>query len=160
MQDDFDLEGLSVADARAYVAQFITSLKTAGQQREACENELDMWKKRVRLATEKGEGDLARTALARAEETHAKLVALKKEENELSFKVSELKRRLSNLQEKPQLTVDAEALLNQLESVVGTDHETRDAMVDAEAEIALDELRRKMAGERGTDTEESSESDS
>jgi len=160
VQDDFDLEGLSVAEAKAYVAEFITSLKTASQQREACENELDMWKKRVRLATEKGETDLARTALARAEETHAKLVTLKKEERELDFKVTELKRRLGNLRQQPQLTVNAEALLGQLESVVGTDHETRDALTDAEAEVALEELRRKMADEHGNSEKEPSENES
>ncbi len=76
MQDDFDLEGLSVAEARAYVAEFITSLKTVQRQREETSNELELWKKRVRLATEKGETDLARNALERAEDTHRKLVTL------------------------------------------------------------------------------------
>jgi phage shock protein A len=147
MQDDFDLDGLSVADAKAYVAEFIAAKKQVERDRAAKEEELDLWKKRTRLATEKGEVTLARESLARAEEIHQEVSRLKREERSLDFKVTELKRRLKSMEEQPEFTVNAGALLEQLEGVVGTDHETRDALKEAEAELALEELRRKMKAE-------------
>ena len=147
MDDDFDLEGLSKEDARAYVAQFIQSLQLARRKRAELEEELETWKRRTKLATERGETELARQALARAEEVHGSLARIRREEHELDFKVTELKRRLGNLQQKPDLTVNANALLEQLESVVGEGHETNEAMADVEAELALEVLRKKMAQE-------------
>lgn len=151
MQDDFDLEGLSVSDAKAYVAQFITAKKQAERERSQKEEELALWKKRTRLATEKGETALARESLARAEELFQAVTALKKEERSLDFKVTELKRRLKNLEQQPEFSVNAGALLEQLEGVVGTDHETEDAIRDTEAELALDALRKKMAEEEASE---------
>ena len=157
MQDDFDLDGLSVADARAYVAEFITAKKRVERDRAVKEEELDLWKKRTRLATEKGEVDLARESLARAEEIHAEVSRLRQEEQSLDFKVTELKRRLKSLEEQPEYTVNAGALLEQLEGVVGHDHETKDALKEAEAELALEELRRKMAAEEQLEGEKEDE---
>jgi len=147
MQDDFDLDGLSVADARAYVAEFIAAKKQTERDRAAKEEELELWKKRTRLATEKGEVALARESLARAEEVHQEVSRLKREERSLDFKVTELKRRLKGLEVQPEFTVNAGALLEQLEGIVGADHETNDALKEAEAELALEELRRKMKAE-------------
>ncbi|MFW6261776.1 MAG: hypothetical protein ACOC6J_09370, partial [Spirochaetota bacterium] len=43
-----------------------------------------------------------------------------------------------------------DALLEQLRSVVGDDQETNEAIAETEAELALEELRRKMDDESGT----------
>ena len=71
--------------------------------------------------------------------------------------VGELKKRLAKVRDQPQMTVNADALLNQLEGVVGTDHETRDALTETEAEVALEELRRKMQAEDGAPGEDGAE---
>jgi phage shock protein A len=147
VEDDFDLEGLSVTDARAYVAEFIQSLRQTAAQLDTAERDLESWKKRTRIATEQGEVELAKAALSRAEDAHHKVTALKKEKRELDFKVAELKRRLGELQKKPQLSTNADALLEQLESVVGSDHETSRSIAEAEAEVALQKLREKMNAE-------------
>lgn len=151
MQDDFDLEGLSREDARSYVAQFIQSLQLAKRGRAEQEQQYDKWKSRARLAVERGEDELAREAIRRAEELQSSLAAVRREERELEFKVTELKRRLTNLQRQPEFTVNAEALLEQLQQVAGADHETTEAIertaAESEAELALEELRRKMAKE-------------
>jgi phage shock protein A len=144
MEDDFDLDGLSKEDARAYVAEFITSLRLARTQRAEKEEEYEKWKARAKLAVERGDKDLAAAAITRAEDAGRALAAVKKDERELEFKVGELKRRLGNMQQKPELSVNADALLEQLQSVVGTDQETNEGIAEAEAEIALDALRRKM----------------
>lgn len=142
--DDFDLDGLSPQDAKAYVARFITAKNQATRDREIAEGELALWKKRTALASERGETDLARESLARAEETHAKLVRLRREEHELDFKVTELKRRLTSISRQPEMSVNANALLDQLQGLVGTDHDTKDALAEAEAEVALEALKKKM----------------
>lgn len=147
IQDDFDLEGLSPEEARAYVARFITAKNQVSRDRQSAEDELALWKKRTGLATERGEIELAKESLARAEEVHARLVRLKREEHDLDFKVTELKRRLTVLRQRPEVTVNADALLERLESVVGTDHETRDEIAEAEAEVALEALKKKMESE-------------
>jgi phage shock protein A len=150
VEDDFDLEGLSVSDAKAYVVEFIQTQKQTRAQLETAERDLEAWKKRTRIATEQGEIELAKAALARAEEQSEKVSRLKRELRELDFKVTELKRRLAELQKKPQLSTNADALLEQLESVVGTDYETNRGVAEAEAELALQKLREKMEAEERT----------
>ncbi|MBU8914351.1 MAG: hypothetical protein KOO61_10040 [Spirochaetales bacterium] len=147
MQDDFDLEGLSPAEASAYVAQFIITQKQVARDRAAAEEALELWKKRARLAADRDEMELGRESLARAEEAHAGLVRLKNDEREMNFKVAELKRRLVKIRQEPQFTVNAGALLEQLEGIVGTEQETTNALADAEAEVALEALKRKMEAE-------------
>lgn len=149
MQDDFDLEGLTPAEARRYVAGFIQSLQLARKSRAEREVEYEKWKSRTKLAADRGDMALAKEALARAEDLHASLSALRREERELDFKVTELKRRLKNVQRAPQFTVNAEALLEQLQSVTDPDQATREAISEAEAELKLEELRRKMEQDKG-----------
>jgi phage shock protein A len=147
VQDDFDLEGLSKDEARRYVMGFMQSLQLARRQRAEREAEFEKWKSRTKLAADRSETELARQALARAEELQTSVASLRSEERELEFKVEELKRRLSKLQREPELSVDADALLEQLRTVVGDDQETNEAIAETEAEIALDDLRRRMADE-------------
>lgn len=144
MEDDFDLDGLSKEDARAYVAGFVQSLQLARRQRAEKEAEYEKWKARARLAVEKGDTALAEAAIRRAEDTGAALAAVKKDERELSFQVEELKRRLRNVQNEPELSVNADALLAQLQDVVGEDQSTNEGIAEAEAELALEELRKRM----------------
>lgn len=150
MEDDLDLEGLSVADARAYVAQFISALKTTRSQLEEAEEELAAWKKRTDLAAGREEMELARAALARAEEAHSRVSGLKKEAHSLQFKVDELKKRLAKMADKPRLSTNADALLSQLESVVGTNYETDRSLAEAEAEVELEKLRKRMNEDQET----------
>lgn len=149
MQDDFDLEGLSKDEARRYVMGFVQSLQMTRKQRAEQEAEFEKWKSRTKLAAERGETELARQALTRAEELQASIASVKREERELEFKVEELKRRLTNLQREPELSVNADALLEQLRAVAGEDQETNEGIAETEAELALEELRRKMEGEPG-----------
>ena len=144
MDDDFDLDGLSKEEARAYVARFIQSLQLARTQRTEKEEEYEKWKARARLAVERGDTSLAEAAIRRAEDTGKSLASIKRDVHDLEFKVTELKRRLGNIQQQPEMSVNADALLEQLQSVVGTDHETSEGIAEAEAEVALEALRKKM----------------
>lgn len=149
MQDDFDLEGLSPADARAYVVRFIAARNQTARDRSAAEDERAMWKKRVRIAIDRGEDALAKEGLARAEAAHAEVVRLKREERDLDFTVEELKRRLAGLRQVPTRSVDADALLEQLEGIVGPDYETDESLSEVEAEVALEALKHRMEEEGG-----------
>jgi phage shock protein A len=148
VEDDLDLEGLSVSEARSYVAQFISSLHTTRSQLQEAEEELAAWKKRTDLAAGRGEMELARAALSRAEEAHTQVAQLRRDARDLEFKVDELKRRLGKMIDKPKLSTNADALLSQLESVVGTNYETDRSIAEAEAELELEKLRKRMAEEQ------------
>ena len=74
------------------------------------------------------------------------MAKLRSDKRELDFKVEELKNRLTRLRKQPEFSVNAEALSEQLEGLVG-DHETNDAIRETEAEVALEELKRKMESE-------------
>jgi phage shock protein A len=147
VEDDFDLEGLAPAQAREYVASFMAAHRQTRQQLEDAEQDLAAWKKRAGLAMDKGDTALAREAVTRAEEMLPVIGKLKKEVRDLDFKVLELKRRLKQTEQEPRMSVDAKALLEQMESIVGTDHETDHAIAEAEAETALEALKRKMESE-------------
>lgn len=144
MEDDFDLDGLSLADARAYVLSFVTAKKQTETQRVAAAKDVELWRKRVELAGSNSRSDLAAQAQSRLNEATAKLQKLLSEERDLDFKVTELKRRLGNMAEQPQMSVNAQALAEQLESVVGPDHSTTEQTEDVEAELALEALKRKL----------------
>ncbi len=151
MEDDFDLEGLSREEARRYVTGFIQSLQLTRRDRAEREAEYEKWKTRTKLAADRGEKELAKEALRRAEEAHALLGPLRTEERDLEFKVAELKRRLANLVKGPELSVDANALLDQLQSATDPDQATNEAIAEAEVELALEQLRRRMGEHRETD---------
>ncbi len=144
MQDDFDLEGLSREEARRYVAGFIESLELTRRDRAEREAEYEKWKSRTKLAVERGETALAKEALRRAEEVRASLASVRAEERDLEFRVGELKRRLADLKRGPERSVDPDALLEQLQSVTDPDQQTKEALAEAEAEVALEQLRRRM----------------
>lgn len=144
MEDDFDLDGLSLADARTYVLSFVTAKKQTETQRVAAAKDVELWRKRVELAQNNSRSDLAEQAQSRLNEATAKLQKLLSEERDLDFKVTELKRRLGNMAEQPQMSVNAQALAEQLESVVGPDHSTTEQTEDVEAELALEALKRKL----------------
>ena len=150
MEDDFDLDGLTAPQAREYVADFIAAYRQTLAQLAEAEQELEAWKKRAGLALDKGDRTLAQDAITRADETVTRVARLKQEASALDFKVLELKRRLKELEQKPEMSVNADALLEQMESIVGTDHETDHAIADAEAEAALAALKRKMESESDT----------
>jgi hypothetical protein len=116
--DDTDLRGLSAADARAYVLEFITAMKTTERAIATVEQDLALWNKRVELAAVKLATDLEAAARAKVDELTAKRLTLESEHAELSAKVARLKEKLP-IAMASERSVDADLLLAQLQMATG-----------------------------------------
>lgn len=143
MLEHLDLNGLTPQAAKKYVVDHIAALKQTQNQRKKVAEELSTWRGRVQLAREKGREDLVEKAQQVADETEAKLRQLYSEERELEMDVMDLKQKLSSLEKKPSMSVNTEALLAQLQQVVGERDELAEAMKDAELDVELEKLKNK-----------------
>lgn len=152
--DDTDLRGLSPADARAYILDFITAMKATERAMATVAEELSLWNKRVELAAAKGASELEAAARARLDELVAKRSTLEAERAELAAKVSRLKEQLPLLQAS-QRSVDADLLLAQLQLATGEALGASSSRLEKDlsalgADDALAALKRSL----GTDTQE------
>lgn len=143
---DTDLGGMDKYAASEYVLAFATTMKETQKVRAACEKDLALWTERVKLAQSKNEEALAAQAQAKVDEISAKLASLKQEEAELRRKVSFMKDELARLKSKPELSLDPEALLAQLEMVTGKPDTTSKDINKEAAALELEELKKKMQG--------------
>lgn len=116
--DDTDLRGLSAAEARAYVLEFMTTMKSTERAMTALEQDLTLWNKRVELAAAKGASELEAAARARVDELSAKRLTLEAERAELAAKVVRLKEKLPGVMASER-SVDADLLLAQLQMATG-----------------------------------------
>ncbi len=144
---DIDIDSMDPASAREYVLSFISTLRGIQKERADLERELDLWEKRAKLAEEKNEPDLKIGAEARVREFKEKIAGLGAEEGGLGRKVSILKEKLKNIKARPNLSIDAEALLAQLKTVTGEEDKLEKELKEEEAEQALKELKKKLKDE-------------
>ena len=141
---DTDIDFMDFQSAREYVLAFITSLKKTQKQRAVAEQELDHWRSRVALADSRGEPVLKRSAQQRVAELEAHRQKLLQEELDLGRKVDILKEKLKTAKIRSSLRVDAEALLAQMQMLVGEPDSLSEKLRDTEAEQALKALKEKM----------------
>ncbi|MBN1798642.1 MAG: hypothetical protein JW822_08685 [Spirochaetales bacterium] len=145
---DTDISGMEPEAAREYVLSFITTLKTTQRQKQTLMDEKKLWQERVLLARNKQESELELKALERLSEIQTKIATLEAEEKELKPKVAVLKEQLLKLVRAPQMSVDAEALLAQLQMIVGEPDKTAEAFKQEEADIELQNLKKKLDQEK------------
>ncbi len=143
---DTDIEGLDPKDAAEYVLAFITTLKRTETEISRVKEEAALWRRRASLALEKGEAELIVHAQRRLAELESKQGTLEGEAADLTRKVAILKKKLLQARSKLPRTVDTDLLLAQLKNLAGEKDELSDSMKDEEANAALDELKKKMAG--------------
>ncbi|MBU0934019.1 MAG: chromosome partitioning protein [Spirochaetes bacterium] len=152
--DDINLRGLTPEAAKAYVMEFLTSLKMTDQELVRLKEELATWAKRVELAASKAAADLEAAARARATELSAKISQLEAERSELSYKIGRMREQLPMLAA-GQRSIDADQLLVELQMAAGglPGEEPKPdptAGINAlAADDALAELKRKLAGGNG-----------
>ncbi len=144
MSDDLDLHGLSPAQAREYTAQFVANMKELEKKRGELKQQFETWEQRVRLAKQHGKDDLVQQAMQRLKDISERHRELGREKRDLEVKVTLLKQRLRELERQPRLSINANALLEQLEQVVGSEHHLKESISRVEADDKLEELRRKM----------------
>ncbi len=116
--DDTDLRGLSAAEARTYVLEFITAMKSTERAMAAVDQDLALWTKRVELAAAKAATELEAAARAKLAELAARRSALESERAELAIKVTRLKEQLPRAMALER-SVDTDLLLAQLQMATG-----------------------------------------
>ena len=141
---DTDIDFMDFESAREYVLAFITTLKKTQKQRAVAEEELEHWRGRVKLAEARGEPVLKRGAEQQVTELEARCRQLYHEELELKRKVDVLKEKLKATRIRSSLRVDADALLAQMQMLVGDPDELQEDLRNTEADQALQELKKKM----------------
>ncbi|HPE37374.1 MAG TPA: chromosome partitioning protein [Spirochaetales bacterium] len=150
MSDDTDLRGLSVSDARAYVLEFLTTLKTTERDLAALDGELALWNKRVELAASKGASDLEAGARAKVAELAARRTALSEEKDSLVAKIARMKEQLPILRAQER-SVDVDLLLAELQVATGealgdTSASVNQGLASLGADDELAALKRKLGG--------------
>jgi phage shock protein A len=143
---DTDIEGLSPQDAAAYVLAFVAAMKKAETDIGRAAEDVALWTRRVALAGQKGEAELAGQARAKLAEVEARKAALEAEHADLRLKVDILKEKLQRLRGRFQRSVDTDVLLAELEMLGGKKDAVAEAFKAAEAGASLDELKKKMTG--------------
>ena len=141
---DTDIDFMDFQSAREYVLAFITTLKKTQKQRAVAAEELEHWRGRVKLADSRGEPVLKRGAEQRVTELEAQSQQLLQEELELKRKVDVLKEKLKATKIRSSLQVDADALLAQMQMLVGEPDRLKEDLRSTEADQALQELKKKM----------------
>jgi phage shock protein A len=141
---DTDIDFMDFDSAREYVLAFITTLKKTQKQRAVAAEELEHWRGRVKLAEARGEPVLKRSAEQRVAELEAHNQQLHQEELELKRKVDVLKGKLKATKIRSSLQVDADALLAQMQMLVGEPDRLQEDLRNTEADQALQALKKKM----------------
>jgi len=145
MSDDYSVIGLEPESAREYVTAVMTTLKTTTAKRIALEKESQSWLARVKLATEKGRPDLANGAQERADGLSEQITKLKSEEQEYRDGIARMMAQLKSIEGRPRLSgVDADLLLAQMDMLVGEHAQTDEKFRKAEADWALDDLKKQQ----------------
>jgi len=143
---DTEIDFMDFESAREYVLAFITTLKKTQKDRAVAEEELVHWKSRVKLAESRAEPVLKRGAEERVTELQNHCQRLLEEELDLRRKVDVLKEKLKATKIRSSLQVDADALLAQMQMLVGEPDTLQEKLREEEAAQALEALKKKMGG--------------
>jgi hypothetical protein len=148
--DDFDITGLDAKAAREYVLAVVTTLRQTSAKRQELERDRALWSGRAKLAAEKGRSDLQAEAEVRLRDVEFQLNDIRAEEDVLTAGVRRLKSQLKVIEATPQLSVDADQLLTELEILGGERDELAEKLKEEEANAALEDLKKRMEDEEGS----------
>jgi phage shock protein A len=140
--DDTDLNGLDLEGARAYLVDFATNAKMLRKDLATLDAELDTWRKRVTLATEKGMADLVTAAGAKVTELEARRAGIAGEVADVEAKVLRIREKLPGISARER-SIDPDQLLAELQLMTG--ELLGDGSATLEAEM------RKLEGDAASD---------
>lgn len=112
------------------------------------ENEIALWKQRTSLALRKGRPDLQTQAEVKSTEAMAYLDTLRGEESGYIRELSDLKQEFKQAKIQENLSFDYTQILTELELLMEEPDETARKLRILEADLALEELKKKMKKER------------
>jgi phage shock protein A len=149
--DDYDIGDLEPEDAKRSIIAVMASLKQTAAKRVRLERELEMWENRVSLAVEKGRQDLVEGAQRTIDRINEDISHLRSEEQEYSEGLDRMKAQLRTIRSRPTMSVDVDLLNAQMEMMIGesgkAESEAEEKFREAEADWALEDLKRKMQDE-------------
>ena len=148
-----ELGGMSVAEAKEYILNFISTLKLTEKQIQNIDEEIVKWRQRTELANSKGQPDLAQEAEKELNLLREKQLALKTEAELLKLQIEEMRRQIPLLAARER-SIDPDLLEQELLMAAGYlpgDEEKarnerlfREMEKEAAANSALDELKAKI----------------
>ena len=109
---------MSVADAKDYIARYVTTVKLDEKQREEYAAEVARWESRINLARSKGDEALALQAEREANKVRAKQAVLDMEIADLKNSVEHMRAQLPRLAARER-TVDPDLLEQELLMATG-----------------------------------------
>ncbi|MDR0563299.1 MAG: chromosome partitioning protein [Spirochaetaceae bacterium] len=148
-----DLTGMSVAEAKEYIAHHYITLKLTEKKRQELAEESAKWASRIQLARAKGAEDLALEAEKETANLKAQSDRLDAELEELKAQISRMRDQLRVLGSRER-TVDPDLLEQELiiaagympgeEEKAAADRRFRELEQEAAADEALQALKAKM----------------
>ncbi|MDR0567750.1 MAG: chromosome partitioning protein [Spirochaetaceae bacterium] len=148
-----DLSGLSVSEAKEYIAQHIITLRLTEKKRQDAEEAFAKWVSRIQLARAKGAEDLAKEAETEAEKLKAQRDLLETEITELQSLIESMRKQLRVLGSRER-TVDPDLLEQELiiaagympgeEAKAAADRRFKELEKADAADAALQALKAKM----------------
>lgn len=130
---------------KQYLLDIMTGLKQVEKQRIQYENDLEVWVKRVELATSRGEIELAAKAGEKVDEIKTIIQTLKKEENNYKNEALKAQADAPVLENTMNESVNTDLLIEEMKILTGGEPDTTaEAMKEFEADEALEKLKRKM----------------
>ena len=149
--EEYNLLGMSVAAAKEYILDFITTLKLTEKEIHSLEEEAVKWQGRVELARSRSAGDLLAEAERESEKINTRLASLRKEEGVLKERITAMRRQLPGLAARER-SIDPDLLEQELLMALdgdpdkaATDRRFAALEKEARAEVALEKLKRKMS---------------
>ena len=116
--DDVNLSGMSPADAKEYIFNFISTLKLTEKQIQNIEDEIAKWKSRMELANSKMQPELAAEAEKELNALVEKQAALNAETEQLRQQIDEMRRQIPILASRER-SIDPDLLEQELLMAAG-----------------------------------------
>ena len=145
--------GMSPADAKNYIFNFISTLKLTEKQIQNLDEEIVKWQSRIDLAASKGQAELALEAEKEKNLLLEKQAALKTEAEQLRAQIEEMRRQLPLLASRER-SIDPDLLEQELLMAAGylpgdeeklrAERRFREMEKEQTANAALEKLKAKM----------------
>jgi phage shock protein A len=153
-----DLSGMDAAGAREYILNFITTLKLAEKKIRELDEDMVKWNSRIDLARSQGKDDLAAEAEQAAGQIKGQRAQLAEEAAALKSQIEEMRKQIPALAARER-SIDPDLLEQELLMAAGylpgdeekaeTERRFRDIEKSSAADAALEELKEKMAKNKG-----------
>ncbi|MCL2244545.1 MAG: chromosome partitioning protein [Treponema sp.] len=151
--DEVKLSGMSPADAKDYIVNFIATLKLTEKNIQNLDEEIVKWQSRTELAVSKGQAELAQDAQKEKNRLLEKKLTLTAEADQLKQQIEEMRRQLPLLASR-ECSIDPDLLEQELlmasgrmpgdEDKVRLERQFAQMEKTQAAETALEELKAKI----------------